>query len=51
MPHYFSRMDLKKDRIDLVVKILTKKLVAGAYFHLGRHRRVEPYPCGEAGFS
>ena len=41
----------EKDGIDLVVKILPKKLAAGAYFHLGRHRTVEPYPCDEAGFS
>ena len=36
---------------DLVLKILPKKLVARAYFHLGRHRTVEPDPFGEAGFS
>ena len=41
----------ERDRIVLIVKILPKKLAAGAYFHLGRHRTVEPYLCGEAGFS
>ena len=41
----------EKYGIDPVVKILPKKLAAGAYFHLGRHRTVEPDPFGEAGFS